>query len=62
MAKITKKCYEATGHAAVICDFSPPRSGDASVGDDGFVVIGDRLQLVTGGDREIALRLDDEET
>ncbi len=31
MAKITQRCYEATGHTAFICDFSPPRSGDPSV-------------------------------
>ncbi len=28
MVKITEYSYEATGRAAVICDFSPPRSGD----------------------------------
>ena len=31
MAKVTQLCYEATGHTAIICDFSPPRSGDPSV-------------------------------
>ena len=28
MAKITDRCYEATGRTCFICDFSPPRSGD----------------------------------
>jgi methylenetetrahydrofolate reductase (NADPH) len=28
MAKITERCFEATGHTTIICDFSPPRSGD----------------------------------
>ncbi len=28
MAKVTDLCHEATGHACVICDFSPPRSGE----------------------------------
>ena len=28
MAKITERCYEATGRSAVICDFSPPRTGE----------------------------------
>ena len=31
MAKVTERCYEATGHSAFICDFSPPRSGEAQV-------------------------------
>ncbi len=31
MAKVTQQCFEATGRSAFICDFSPPRSGDASV-------------------------------
>lgn len=31
MAKVTEKCYETTGRACFICDFSPPRSGDRSV-------------------------------
>jgi len=31
MVKITEGCYEATGHACFICDFSPPRSGDAGI-------------------------------
>ncbi len=26
--KITQGAFEATGHTAIICDFSPPRSGD----------------------------------
>ncbi len=29
--KITEGSFEATGHTSVICDFSPPRSGDAAV-------------------------------
>ena len=29
--KITEGCFKATGHASVICDFSPPRSGDPAV-------------------------------
>ena len=29
--KITEGCFEATGHTSVICDFSPPRSGDPEV-------------------------------
>ena len=28
MAKVTDRCFEATGHSAFICDFSPPRTGD----------------------------------
>ncbi len=28
MAKVTDLCFEATGHTAFICDFSPPRAGD----------------------------------
>ena len=28
MAKLTERCYEATGRSAVICDFSPPRTGE----------------------------------
>ena len=31
MVKITDCCFESTGHTSIICDFSPPRSGDASV-------------------------------
>ena len=31
MAKITERCYEATGHICFICDFSPPRAGDAGL-------------------------------
>lgn len=31
MAKITKRSYEVTGHSTFICDFSPPRSGEADV-------------------------------
>lgn len=30
MAKITEYSYEATGRPAVICDFSPPRSGSTA--------------------------------
>lgn len=29
MAKVTDRCFEATGRTCFICDFSPPRSGDA---------------------------------
>jgi len=29
--KITESCYEATGHTSIICDFSPPRSGNPAV-------------------------------
>ena len=28
MAKVTERCFEATGHSCFICDFSPPRAGD----------------------------------
>lgn len=28
MAKVTERCFEATGHTTFICDFSPPRTGD----------------------------------
>jgi len=31
--KITEGCFEATGHTSIICDFSPPRSGDPRVVD-----------------------------
>ena len=31
--KITEGCFEATGHTSIICDFSPPRSGDPGVVD-----------------------------
>ena len=31
MVKITECCFESTGHTSIICDFSPPRSGDPSV-------------------------------
>ena len=30
MVKVTEGCFEATGHTSIICDFSPPRSGDPS--------------------------------
>ena len=29
--KVTEGCFEATGHTSIICDFSPPRSGDPMV-------------------------------
>ena len=28
MAKVTERCFEATGADCFLCDFSPPRSGD----------------------------------
>ncbi|NQW22010.1 MAG: methylenetetrahydrofolate reductase [SAR202 cluster bacterium] len=31
MVKVTDSCFEATGRTSFICDFSPPRSGDANV-------------------------------
>jgi 5,10-methylenetetrahydrofolate reductase len=31
MTKVTQHCFEATGRATFICDFSPPRSGDPQV-------------------------------
>ena len=31
MSKVTERCFETTGRAAFICDFSPPRSGDLGV-------------------------------
>ena len=33
MATVTSRCFEATGSACFICDFSPPRSGDSSAID-----------------------------
>ena len=30
VAKVTDRCFEATGNTCFICDFSPPRSGDPS--------------------------------
>ncbi len=33
VAKVTERCFEATGRTAFICDFSPPRSGQPSVLD-----------------------------
>ncbi|MBT98605.1 MAG: hypothetical protein CL902_08250 [Dehalococcoidia bacterium] len=33
MVKITEGCFEATGHTSIICDFSPPRSGDPAAVD-----------------------------
>ena len=33
MVKVTEGCFEATGRTSIICDFSPPRSGDNSVVD-----------------------------
>ena len=29
--KITQGAFEATGHTSIICDFSPPRSGDSGI-------------------------------
>ena len=29
--KVTDRCFEATGHTSFICDFSPPRAGDAEL-------------------------------
>ena len=34
MVKITEGCFEATGHTSIICDFSPPRSGDTAIVDE----------------------------
>ena len=31
MPKITDRCYEASRHTCFICDFSPPRSGEAKL-------------------------------
>jgi 5,10-methylenetetrahydrofolate reductase len=31
MAKVTERCFEATGHTCFICDFSPPRAGDPAL-------------------------------
>ena len=31
MPKITDRCYEASRHTCFICDFSPPRSGEAEL-------------------------------
>ena len=31
MAKVTERCFQATGHTSFICDFSPPRTGDAEL-------------------------------
>ena len=31
MVKVTDSCFESTGHTSIICDFSPPRSGDPNV-------------------------------
>lgn len=33
MAKVTDSCFESTGHTSVMCDFSPPRSGNPGVVD-----------------------------
>ncbi len=33
MATVTSRCFEATGRPCVICDFSPPRSGNSSAID-----------------------------
>jgi 5,10-methylenetetrahydrofolate reductase len=34
MAKITERCFEATGHTTFLCDFSPPRAGDPQLCDE----------------------------
>jgi len=31
VVKITDSCFESTGRTSIICDFSPPRSGDSNV-------------------------------
>ena len=31
MVKITDSCFESTGRTSILCDFSPPRSGDSNV-------------------------------
>jgi len=31
VVKVTDRSFESTGHTSIICDFSPPRSGDPSV-------------------------------
>lgn len=31
VTKVIDRCYETTGRASFICDFSPPRSGDSSI-------------------------------
>ena len=31
MVRIIERCYEAAGHTCFICDFSPPRAGDAAL-------------------------------
>ncbi|MBM3942249.1 MAG: hypothetical protein FJ316_04890 [SAR202 cluster bacterium] len=31
MATVTGRCFEATGRPCIICDFSPPTSGDSAV-------------------------------
>jgi len=33
LAKVIERSFEATGHTSIMCDFSPPRSGDAAVVD-----------------------------
>lgn len=35
MAKVTERCFEATGHTTFICDSSPPRTGYPEVGASG---------------------------
>lgn len=37
MAKVTDRCYETTGRACFICDFSPPRSGDLASVQQGVI-------------------------
>ena len=31
MVKVIDWCFESTGHTSIICDFSPPRSGDPEI-------------------------------
>ena len=31
MVKVIDCCFESTGHTSIICDFSPPRSGDSEI-------------------------------
>ena len=35
--KVTERCYEASGRACILCDFSPPRSGDPSLLDQASI-------------------------
>ena len=34
--KVTDRCYQATGRTCFICDYSPPRSGDAALLDQDY--------------------------